>query len=646
MRIPALLLLLLISYQSIGQDESLKTIDSLQQILSSAKDSARIDILTELANLYYNVDMKQALSLGEEALERANSLNYQKGIQDSYSILRRVHRRLGNYSVSIEYTLKNLPIIEQLRDTLELLDSYTSLGNIYSALQNFEESRKYLLRALSIGKKVNSSQLADILNYIGRSYGKVGNYDSGQYYIQQALLREMEYPRPGYGLSYIYNNFAEIYYYKKEYDKAIEFYSLSSGLRENKRSQYGMTFTLNGLALVYKDLRQYDKAIDYAMQSIALSKKNTFRDKTKEAYEILYEIYEEKKDYKTALVYYQQFKLYQDSIFSEDRIQYIDNLRITYQTEKMAQENELLRKDAELKDSKLRQQFTFVWVGIATTLFLSVIIILLFRNNQHRKKTNKILEEYSADLKHQVEDRTKELVKTNMELVSQNNQLEQFGYIIAHNLKGAVARILGLSNLIKGKPFEPERDQEVIELMYGSAQGLEAAINDLNAILEIKKGIHNLNELVRFSDRLDKVKSMLKDRIKESDTVIHADFEQAPTCFAVPAYIESILYNLVSNGVKYRDAERRPVINLRTILENNQIILTVRDNGIGMDLSNMKEKLFTMYQRFHSHVEGKGLGLFLVKTQVEALDGTIEIESKVKEGTSFTITLPADRSIS
>jgi signal transduction histidine kinase len=636
------LLLLYLCFSSYAQTESAKTISTLRQQLAASTDSSRVDILDQLADLYYNIDIKQSLSMGEEALELATKLNYVRGIQRSHNILRRVHRRLGNFSVSIEYTLKNLPVSERLGDTLDLIDSYTSLGNIHSGLQNFKEAQKYLLKALVIGKKANSPQLANILNYIGRSYGKIGNYDSGQYYIQAALLREIEVPQPGYGLSYIYNNLAEIYYYKKEYDKAIEFYSLSSGLAENKRSEYGMTFTLNGLALVYNDLNQFDKAIASALQSIEIGKQNTFRDKTKEAYGILYEIYEKKRDFKNALTYYKQFNLYQDSIFSEDRIQYIDNLKITYQTEKMSQENELLRKDAELKDSRLKHQLMLAWVAIAAIIFLMVISTLLYRNNQQRKRTNVILEEYSTDLKQQVEARTKELVKTNMELVSQNNQLEQFGYIIAHNLRGTVARILGLTNLINSKPFEPAKDQEVLQHIHGSAKELDATIYDLNAILEIRKGIHNSYELVNFSDRFKKVKSILKDKIKESETTIHEEFN-VQTCYAVPVYIESILYNLVSNAIKYKAHDRNPVIHLKTALNGNRVELTVQDNGIGMDLTKLKEKVFTLYQRFHHHVDGKGMGLFLVKTQVEALNGIIEVDSKVNEGSTFKIYLPLNK---
>jgi light-regulated signal transduction histidine kinase (bacteriophytochrome) len=266
------------------------------------------------------------------------------------------------------------------------------------------------------------------------------------------------------------------------------------------------------------------------------------------------------------------------------------------------------------------------------------ISILLYRNNKQRKKSNSLLKKYSAELEQQVVKRTEELVNTNIELVKQNNQLEQFGYIIAHNLRGPVSRILGLSNLIT-KQYDPIRDEEIITQLHGSAEELDAIIYDLNGILDIKKGIHTAYSQVDLPARLEKVKSILVDKINESTAVIKQDF-QVKTIYAIPAYIESILYNLLSNAIKYRYYDRVPEIEIKTYPENDTVVLIVQDNGIGIDLQKSKAKMFSLYQRFHHHVEGKGLGLFLVKTQVEALSGTIEIESKVNEGTTFIITLP------
>lgn len=635
---------LLSIHATIGQSPSLTTIDSLVQILPLQKDSSRVDVLNKLAVLNYNVDMKKSLLFGQSALELAKELTYYRGIKDAHIILRRVHRRLGNYNVAIEYTLQNLPIAEYLGDTLELLDCYTTLGNVYSSMGNFNESKIQLHRALDIGTKLNSPQLSSILNFYGRAYTKMGDFDSAQYYIQKALLREMEKPQPGYVLSYIYNNLGELYYLRKEYSKAIEFYSLSSGLSADRKSIYGETFTLCGLALVYKDLKQYSKAIDLISKSLAIAIPNVFRDRILESYRIQYEIYQEMKDYKNALESYKNYNIYQDSIFSEDRIQYIENLKINYETEKIAQENKLLKTDTDLKSSQLRQQFTLAWVAVITILFLLTISILLYRNNKQRKKSNALLEEYSKELKEQVDKRTQELVTSNIELVKQNIQLEQYGYIIAHNLRGPVARILGLANLIT-HGFEPKRDAEVITQLHTSAEELDTVIHDLNVILDIKKGLQNSYELLELADRVDKVKNALRDKIAEANASITFDFSAAKTCYCIPAYLDSIFYNLISNSIKYRAADRVPVITIRSAIEMGKLILTIQDNGTGIDLEKQKNKIFNLYQRFHQNIEGKGMGLFLVKTQIEALNGNIEIESQVNKGTTFRISLPLKEEI-
>jgi signal transduction histidine kinase len=632
-----IILFLVVGEKCFSQQQ--KSIDSLLQVLPNTRDSARIDILNLLAKRYYNVEMKLSLHYGQLALEEAKDLNYYRGLRDAHSILRRIHRRLGNYNVAIEYALQNLLLAERLRDTLELLDCYTTLGNVYSSMENFEEAQKYLRKAVAIGTKLNSYQLASILNFYGRAYGKIGKYDSAQHYIQQALLRELEHPQPGYGLSYIYNNLAENYYYKKEYNKALEFYALSSGLAEEKKSVYGKTFTLCGLALVYKDLMQYNKALALIRESLTIAKENFFRDRMLESYRIQYLIYQEQKDYKNALESYKLYNVYQDSIFSEDRLQYIENLKINYETEKIAQENKLLKTDAELKTSQLKQQYTLAWVAVITILFLLSVSALLYRINQQRKKTNALLKEYSSDLKAQVDKRTQELVTSNIELVKQNIQLEQYGYIIAHNLKGPVSRIIGLTNLVT-LDYDPKRDVEIITQLHKSAEELDTVIHDLNVILDIKKGLQNANEEVDLTDRVEKIKNALHDKIAETQAVIDYDFSTVNTLYSIPAYIDSILYNLISNGIKYRAANRHPHITIRSTLEHNKLILNIQDNGSGIDLEKQKNKIFNLYQRFHQHIEGKGMGLFLVKTQVEALNGKIDIESEIDKGTTFKIYFP------
>jgi signal transduction histidine kinase len=142
-----------------------------------------------------------------------------------------------------------------------------------------------------------------------------------------------------------------------------------------------------------------------------------------------------------------------------------------------------------------------------------------------------------------------------------------------------------------------------------------------------------------FSELLQKVTSQLQDKIQESKATITYDL-QINQCVSVPAYLESIMFNLISNALKYRSDKRPLEISITSVKENNHCVVRVRDNGSGFDATAVKEKLFQPYQRFHQGVEGKGLGLFMVKTQVEALGGYLEVDSRPDEGATFTLHLP------
>jgi signal transduction histidine kinase len=626
-----------------AQQSDIKAIDSLQRILPGTKtDSARFSILIQLAKRYYNVDLKKSVEHGQEALDLAHEHQNEKELQQAYNILRRIHRRLGNFTMAIEYTMENLKYAEKQKDTFEILDSYSSLGNIYSSIENFPEAKKNLDKAYVLGKQIGAENLSSIMNFMGRSFTKMKQYDSARYWMNEALKREQQISPTGYTISYIYNNMAEVYFMEKKFDKASFYYELSMALPEERKSQFGMTFSLNGLARVYIQQQKYKKAIESITKSLEVSKRNSFRDKAKEAYGILYEIYEAQHDYKNALHFYKQFNLYQDSIFSEDNVQFIENLKINYQTERVENENEILKKNAELKDARIREQRSITVGSIVTILSLIILLIILSLNFYQKKKTNILLAASNENLEQVVNERTSELTNTNTELIRQNTQLEQFGYIIAHNLRSPVARILGLANIINSNHFEMPRDSVVLEKLEHSAIDLDTIIHDLNSILDVKKGVSHSFELVNLEQRILKVKSILKDKIQESNAVVEERFE-AKECYAIPAYIESILYNLISNAIKYRSPDRSIVVRISSFVKEDQLNLVVGDNGLGIDLSKLKDKVFSMYQRFHDHVEGKGIGLFLVKTQVEALNGNIRIESEVNIGTTFHVVIPMKR---
>jgi light-regulated signal transduction histidine kinase (bacteriophytochrome) len=238
-------------------------------------------------------------------------------------------------------------------------------------------------------------------------------------------------------------------------------------------------------------------------------------------------------------------------------------------------------------------------------------------------------------LKNEVDNRTQELQKTNQELIEHNNQMEQFAFIAAHNLRAPLTRVMGLANLIQMGPTEQER-QNALEKLVISTHDLDQVIKDLNAILNIKRHTGNFSE-VDLNESLTRTKRILEKEIEDTQTKIIINFSEADKVYAIAPYVESILYNLISNAIKYRDPERAPFIAIKTTHENDFVCLAVMDNGLGIDLSKYKQNIFSLYKRFHLHVEGKGLGLYLVKTQIEALGGRVDVKSQPNEGATFYV---------
>ena len=238
-------------------------------------------------------------------------------------------------------------------------------------------------------------------------------------------------------------------------------------------------------------------------------------------------------------------------------------------------------------------------------------------------------------LKVEVDNRTQELQRTNQELIEHNNQLEQFAFIAAHNLRAPLVRVLGLANLIQMGESEEDK-RTALEKLISSTHDLDQVVKDLNAILNIKRHTGNFTE-VDLHESLTRTKRILEKEIEDTGTKIMHNFSEANKVYAIPPYVESILYNLISNSIKYRDPERTPYVAIKTTHEQEFVCLAVMDNGLGIDLHKYRQNIFSLYKRFHLHVEGKGLGLYLVKTQIEALGGRVEVRSQPNEGTTFHI---------
>jgi len=284
-------------------------------------------------------------------------------------------------------------------------------------------------------------------------------------------------------------------------------------------------------------------------------------------------------------------------------------------------------------------------------IWVSLTVSLVWNNNNTPRFFISQLVDITArkTLTNELFKKNSELEAAQQSLINKIGQLEELSYIIAHNLRGPVNNINMLTEILKVKNGGSATDEnalmssgaftldEVVTLISDAGSSLNASLESLLNIAQIR-----INKDIPLDDCdfvwvLEHVISQLKGDIVEKNVTILKDIEIAEIKYPRP-YLESILYNLISNAIKYRDPEKQPVITVTTGMDKGRVFLSVKDNGLGLDLERYGNRIFKLNQVFHNHHDSKGIGLYMIKTQIEALGGKIDVRSKEHEGTEFIVT--------
>ncbi len=218
-----------------------------------------------------------------------------------------------------------------------------------------------------------------------------------------------------------------------------------------------------------------------------------------------------------------------------------------------------------------------------------------------------------------------------------NKDLKQLSYTTSHDLRSPVNNLISLFSLLDVSMIKDEETLKTIQLLKTSTENLSVVLNhSVDALIQKDKLQISIDEL-DLHETLNTVLSSVSSIIRNSKATVTADFTEFRTISFNKAYLESIYLNLLTNSIKYARAEAEPVITISTRIKNGIKQLVISDNGMGIDLEKVQDKIFGLNQKFHQHTDSKGIGLYLVYNHITNLNGSIEIKSKVNEGTEFTI---------
>lgn len=270
-----------------------------------------------------------------------------------------------------------------------------------------------------------------------------------------------------------------------------------------------------------------------------------------------------------------------------------------------------------------------------TTLWLQDKITLLIEDNKI-SGTQAVIRNIT-----ELKRKEAELKKLIQELTNRNNEMMQFNYIVSHNLRAPIANIIGLSNLISNENINENEGKKIIDHIKVSSQKMDEMVKDLSLVLNTRSNLNAKKETVNLQSIIHSISETLEEQLSKSGCDLIIDIKpNANSIFTIKSYMESILFNLLSNSIKYRSAKRQLKVIIRVVKVDNNIHISISDNGTGIDLKENGAYIFGLYKRFNYEVEGKGLGLHMTKAQVEALGGSIDIESTFGKGTTFKIELP------
>lgn len=289
-------------------------------------------------------------------------------------------------------------------------------------------------------------------------------------------------------------------------------------------------------------------------------------------------------------------------------------------TEKMRNEANINKPLLNFENRYVKKNGEIVWLSWTSTPIESQkLICAIAKNITHTKK-------------HEEE---RNLLLTNFAKI--NNDLKKRSYTNSHDLRSPVNNLLSILNLLDISKIEDTETIQFIEMLKLTSENINQALNDYvdNLLLE-ENSITQIEEL-SLNDSYTIVCNSINSLIQDSKTTLLVDFSKLKKINFNKVYLESIFLNLITNSIKYAMPGRLPIISIHSKITDGIGQLIFSDNGVGFNMNLVKNKIFKLHQKFHNHIDSKGIGLYLVYNHITSLGGTITVESEVNVGTKFTI---------
>jgi signal transduction histidine kinase len=606
-----------------------------------------IEIDTKGVSHRNTANYTMALAWHEKELKLADSLGYISEKIVALNNLGVVHRRIDDYKQGSDFHLKALKLAEETNNLNGISIATNGLGNIQYLLDNNDEAMRLFQECLRIEQSNNHLLgVAINLNNIGNVYKKMGDLDKALEYYMLSLEVNRQIGSQK-GVAICYNDIGAVYRARNDFDKALNYSLLGLELNESMNDLNYLANSKIRVAQLYIDKKEYQNALRYLDEALKISIQSQSKANIKDVYNLMYVVYKELKRPELALNYLEKAGQLNDSIINGETRKSIFHMQTLFDRERSENQITLLKKQREISElSSKRQKFISVITGIILLGVLAAFVVVMYiirmksQANRLLKIKHQEIEQARAELEvyaHQMELAKEEAIRSNM-------LKSQFLANMSHEIRTPMNSVIGFTDIL-AMIITDSRQLSYLESIRSSGKNLLMLINDILDLSKIEAGKMVVDSgPTNIRALFSEIRNIFSVQIMEKNVRFATQIEEnVPELISLSEIrLRQILFNLVGNAMKFT---KNGEVNLIAYIEKSEsehsfnLFLKVNDTGIGIPAASLDRIFEAFYQETDNPASnhGTGLGLTITKRLIEAMDGSIRVESEFGKGTSFQI---------